>query len=423
MSEREYYYEDEIDLRELVRTLIAGWRWIAGFTIAAGLLALGVSMMLPKQYEASASVALTEPAIIFRFDPRITTEIEVPTGKGITELALSDDVLKQILESEAAASMDPNERIADILRGKLEAKLSDTLLILTVEDDDATRAAALANAWAVAVTRRLNDLYAPSSQAQTLFEAQAQAALEQWQAAQQELIDFQAANPERILIQRLAAQENTLAKYLEANRALELVAQDARALQARLREQPSGAEANLQDDLATLLLTSRSLSSSTSLTASAAPYPLDLQFQIQGDSLLGESSAEQAQYLEALIESLETQRIDLEKQAAQLEEEIYKLQGDLAQAQEERSRLEQDRDLARDTYETLARKAQESSLAAQDREPVAQVASRAAVPSKPEGPRVKLNTGLGSMLGFMMGVFWTFAASWWISGDQLARNR
>jgi len=54
VSEREYYYEDEIDLRELVRTLIAG------FTIGAGLLALDVSMMLPKQYEATAIVALTK---------------------------------------------------------------------------------------------------------------------------------------------------------------------------------------------------------------------------------------------------------------------------------------------------------------------------------------------------------------------------
>lgn len=420
-------FEDEIDLREILRVILAKWHWIAAATVLSSAVALGVSLLLPKQYQASAYVALTKPDVVFRFDPRITTQVEAPGGRGVQSLALGDEVLREVLEDTAAATLDPEELFVDTFRERVDAALTDTVLKLSLEDNDPERAASLTNAWAKSVVRLLNAIYAPTSGALDLFESQAEEALAGWEAAQQALIDFQSTNKERILRQRLVARERVLASYLEAHRMLGLVLLDAQALQVRLAVRGS-APSDLRDDLTMLLLATRSLVSTVSSPPSIVEpsveggivilpdtivSPLDLQIQLQGDLLFGESAEEQVNFLEALIESLEDQRVALEEEAATLQFGIYELQAQLAQAEEDRIRLEQERDLSREAYQTLARKAQETKLVAQDQENIALIASRAIVPSQPKGPRIKLNTVIAGIAGLMVGICWTLIYKWW----------
>ena len=407
-------YEDEIDLREIFQLLVRRWRWIASAAILSVAAALGISLMMPKQFTASASVALTKPDVVFQFDPRITTEVEAPGGKGIPELALGDGVLQQVLDSPAGETMEPEDRQVDKFWEELDANLSDTVLVLTVEDGDEARVAALANTWAEAVAGLLNDLYAPSFRSQERFEAQAEEALGRWRSSQQALVNFQKANPEQILEERLDAQKLALASYLDAHRALGLILLDAGALQARLEARAPADVGSMLDDLASLLLTAQSLSATRGSTA------LELQVVAQSDSMLGESTEEQARYLVKLIESLEAQRVALQVEAADLEAEIYVLQGQLAQSQEERALLEQERNLMQQAYESLARKAQETQLAAQDEETVARVASQAVEPSQHARPRILLNTVLGGTLGLMFGLVWVIISEWWAAGNQSA---
>ena len=410
-NQGQFGHEDEIELREILQLIARRWPWIAAATILSAAAALGMSLLLPKQFTASTYVALTKPDVVFRFDPRITTEVEAPGGSGIPELALGDSVLQKVLDSPTGKTMKPEDRQVDRFREKLEANLSDTVLGLTVEDGDAARVAGLANVWAEAVAGLLNVLYAPSSRSQGLFQSQAEEALGRWKSSQQALVNFQATNPKQILERRLTAQEAALASYLDAHRALGLVLLDAGALQARLEGRALADKSSLRDDLASLLLTAQSVSSVR------GSMPLELQVVAQGESLLGESSGEQARYLEELIDSLETQRIALQVEAADLEGEIYELQGQLAQAQEEQALLEQERDLTQQAYESLARKAQETQLAAQDEETVARVASRAVPPSQYARPRILLNTVLGGTLGLMFGLVWILVSEWWRAGE------
>ena len=136
METPQTHYDDEIDLREIVRVILAKWRWIAAATIISAAVALGVSLLLPKKYQASAYVALTKPDVVFRFDPRITTEVETPAGKGIPDLALSGDVLQIVLDSSAAATLDPAKKFVDVFREKVKVILSDTLGHLSQCGDD-----------------------------------------------------------------------------------------------------------------------------------------------------------------------------------------------------------------------------------------------------------------------------------------------
>lgn len=400
-------YEDEIDLREILQLIIRRWRWIAATVLLSAAVALGISLLLPKQFTASAAVSLTKPDVVFRFDPRITTEVEAPGGRGIPQLALGDGALQQVLDSPAGETMKPEDRQVDKFREELAANLSDTVLVLTVEDGDAARVAELANVWAEAVAGLLNDLYAPSFRSLELIESQTEVALGRWKSSEQALIKFQAANPEQILEERLAAQKSALASYLDAHRALGLVLLDAGAVQARLEARSPGASADLQDDLAILLITALSVGPVSGST------PLELQVVAQDISLLDESVEQQALYLGDLMVSLEQQRVGLEMEALGLEGEIYALQGRLAQSQEERGRLEQDRDLALEAYQALARKAQETRFVVQDEETVARVASQASVPSEPLGPRGGIIAAIAAAFGLVFGVFWAIASDWW----------
>ena len=422
METPQTHYDDEIDLREIVRTILAKWRWIAIATVLSAAVALGVSLLLPKKYQASAYVALTKPDVVFRFDPRITTEVETPAGKGIPDLALSGDVLQVVLDSSAAATLDPEEQFVDVFQERVNATLTDTILELSVEDNDPERAASLANTWAEAVAQKLNIIYAPTSRAQDLFESQAEAAQEQWEVAQQALVDFQKANPERILKQQLLVQEQALATYLYADQAIGLVLQDAFTLLVRLEGREIYAETDFQDDLTALLLTMQSLVSTYSSVPSIVTpaTPLDLQIQVQGTSLLSASVDDQARYIEELADSLNTQRLTLKDEAVKLQDLIYDLQGQMEQAEGERVRLEMERNLAQEAFQTLARKAQELSLSAQDQDTVARIASRPVIPSEKVGPRVSLNTAMATMLGFVISLFAVFFYDWWKVDPELS---
>ena len=421
MATSETQINDEIDLREIVRVMLAKWYWIAAATIISAAVALGVSLLLPKKYQASAYVALTKPDVVFRFDPRITTEMETPAGKGIPDLAISGDVLQVVLDSSAAATLDPDKKFVDVFREQLNVTLSDTVLKLSVGDSDPERTASLANAWAEAVAQRLSTIYTPTSRTQGFFESQTKEALDQWEAAQQSFVDFQKVNPERILRQQRLVQEQALATYLHADQVIGLVLQDASTLTMRLEGREVHAETDFHDDLTALLLTMQSLVS-TSNSVQSIVTPVDLQIQVQGTSLSNASVDDQVRYIEALVDSLNTQRLDLKNEAAKLQDSIYDLQGQLEQAEAERVRLEMERNIAQETFQALARKVQELSLSAQDQETVARVASRAMLPTEPVGPRTKFNIALGGTLGLLLGLVLVFVREWWQSGDNWGKN-
>jgi len=99
-----------------------------------------------------------------------------------------------------------------------------------------------------------------------------------------------------------------------------------------------------------------------------------------------------------------------------LEPQILALQQQLQESQAEEDRLTRARDVARETYLTLARKVEEVRIAAEDTSGEVRLASHAAVPRKPVGPRKMLNTAVAGALGLMLGVFGAFAVEWW-TGD------
>ncbi len=416
--------EDEIDIREYVLTLVRHWRLIVGLTLAAAVMAFAVSSFLPKQYAASATIAITNPRYVLQFDPRIETVTNVQiNAKAYLGLATSDAVLAQLLEAPAVASLIDGNGTLENLRRMLAAKAGGdpSLVVLTVTDTDPARAAAIANAWAELYVAYIGDVYGQNQQNQTFFETQVTEAAGRLKQAEADLVAYQAINSANVIDATLKSRLNTLTGYLNAQQSLELVIQDATSLRPRLATQDPTAAASMGDDLAALLLEVNSLSSPAAESGSSGSSPtLPIQLQLPGGatSLSGRTVSEQIAYLDELVTALRAKSEELQTAAEALKPEILSLQQQLAAAQTEEARVTQVRDLAQEAYTTVARKAEEAGIAAASGSGDVSLASRASVPTEKVGPKRALITALAGAVGLMLSVVAAFGWEWWKGGDK-----
>jgi uncharacterized protein involved in exopolysaccharide biosynthesis len=327
-------------------------------------------------------------------------------------LATSDEVLSALI-----ADLDPEvtaeEQTVEGLRRKVEAQSgSDQSIIrLVVKDGNPEQASAIANQWAERFVQTANDFYAQSSSELDFFEeqqAEAQAALDQ---AEQALIDLQARNQAAILSTQLAQAHTVLTDTLELAYSLEATIEDARALRGHLLAQGGTAAASPNDELTALLIEISALGDSSSKIQVQLPAEQDL-----GDKTVGD----QVNALNSLIVAIEGRLAQAEAQAQALEPEILALQQARQEAQTELDRLSRAQMLAYEAFESLARKATEARVAAQDTIGDVRLASRATPPSDPVSPRKALNTAVAGALGLLIGIAAALATEYWRKGWQEA---
>ena len=122
------------------------------------------------------------------------------------------------------------------------------------------------------------------------------------------------------------------------------------------------------------------------------------------------SAEEQAQVLDALLSTLETRREEVQSLIGEgtLQVEILQLQEQLERERARKQELTSAKDLAWETYNTLARKEAEVGIASQATDTEVQFAVPAVEPKEPVGPKKKLNIAIAGVLGLMVGVFGAF---------------
>ena len=429
--------ETDFNLYELADSILCKWYWIAiGLVVTAGV-TFFVSSLLPKIYRASASVLLTEPAMVFEFDPRIQTQVEMPGSDGVPDLAFSDGMIKTVLDEAIAARIAPKGTSVSEVLAMAEVELSYPLIILSVSNEDPSLAASLANLWAEVLTRKMNTLYAPSTQSQEVLISQAAEAQKAWYSAQDTLIENQSENRERVVVQEIAALEQTIATLLDLGRRFDLTLRDADLLLTKLDALPPSSQTGLREDLTALILTIRALSSTTDVSSSpvgvseedtlsfvfseVSTESLMLNLVIDGNDLLDESVQTQIDDLEVFITAIKANKAVLDQEISIPESMLIERQWELAQLQEQRIRLEQDRNLSLEAYQTLTRVVQESEIASQGQEVVARVASQAIPPTQADSPKIIINTILGAIMGALLGLAWILISSWW-EGESTANK-
>jgi len=399
--------EEEIDLRVYILVLLKYWKWILGLTIAATVVALVVSFLLPPTYEATALVAIKAPLYVMNFDPRfqVPNQLPQPAYKAYLDLAEGDEVLEALF-----SRLNPRPAEIKTLRDlremvKARAGTDPSVVRLTVRARDPQEAARIANLWAEIFVTHANRIYGASDEELQQLEgqlAQAQAALE---AAEQALIEFQARNQASILEARLDSLKSDQAHYLADQRAITYILQDIQALREQLARQPGERPASLADDLTALFLQIKAFNAQASA-------PIQLQVN-SAESLSNRSIGETMALLNDIARALEAKSVEIKQRLEELQPQILSLQRQLQEIYTESDRLTRQRDLAKETYTALARKVQETRIAVQGAQRTAELGSRAAVPEEPASPRKLLNTAVAGTLGLMLSTMGAFAAEWW----------
>lgn len=399
--------EEEIDVRLYVALLLKRWRWISGAVIGAVIVALIISSFLPLTYEATALVTVNQPRYILHFDPRMETTVNIQLAyKTYPELARSDAVLLELFASLPADSV-AWATLADLRKAvNAQATTDPSLIKFAVEAQDPAVAARAVNLWAEIFVTYTNRVYGQSDQQVLFFEDQLTRIEAQRSVAEELLVAFQARNELAILNNRLIAVLQSHADYLADQQAIETVVADVEMFRAQLAVQPNDYQLSIADQLTALFLRVEALN------AEAAP---SLQVQITDATILSSQDvSEHIRFLDTLVAVLEQQSDVIDQKLQQLEPSILSFQQALQQAKIEEEHLTRAYDLTRETYTTVARKAEEARITAQG-DGVVQIASQAALPEVPVGPRKSLNIAVAGTLGFLLSVLTIFVLDWWRS--------
>lgn len=412
----------EIDFRKIIRILLKCWWQIIAFAAILAVLAFVVTSLMPISYQATALVAITKPQYNLNFDPKILTVYSTePASNAYLDLALSDDVLKQVFDKWAERPEtinDPDdlrENVVQISMGQ-----DPSILKLTVRTQNAAQSASLANHWASTLIEKSNTIYFGSEQQLEFLEEQLVGAQGKLESAEKELLDFQSQNKLATLTNKLNSALFAQSEQLALQRNIMYLIQSTQGLRSQLIAN-QGSNPTTADQLSALLLqlqlfntqVNTNLSSEeTQISSDVKSIPLQIQFN--DPSALGSmSTQDQIRFLDSLLESIEERYAQGDESLEALEPQILGLQSSVQEYQTEFDRLQRTRDIAEQTYTTLAKKVDEVRITDQDPTDRLQLASSALPPSDPL-PRNRLrNTilagGVGGVLAAALVLLW----EWW----------
>jgi len=399
------YYEDVIDIRKLVKTVL-NYKWIIiGVTMIAALASFLISAyVLSPKYEANAYVTITELIISAELESSIQVSPALPETGALAELAEADSIIDQVaVFLNLADYLEENKPDMEaFLQGKSQ-------LHLQVTATNPEIAAQIANGWAQVLVLHLNDLYGTGSSTVVVLESEVQKARDNWNFAQEGLEAYLPQSQVEILEVQLAEGKNSLTRYLNQIELNRILISDGEVLKSQF--------AVMDKDLK---LSTGSALSVIALQQRAAGGISGTQFQFQADEILGQGYLVEdgKSDLERLIGALKTQNEEFTAELTIIEESIGELSAALESERHKVELLTQERDLARSAYTALANQLEETRITQSQEEHSAKIGAEAMIPRESSDPNVILNTGLAAILGGMLGVSIVIIYTWWIEDEE-----
>ena len=415
--------EEEIDLREYINIIVRRWKWIAGITLVAVVTAAVVSFLLPPTFEAKAGVVIVKSKSEVTFEPKYRTLTEEELGsvgiditarrKALEALVKSSSVAAEVID-KLGSSLEPEEREVEALLEMVETEASGDLIGIKVKGEDPKKIAAIANAWGEAYEEYVNGLYGGSPQSSEDIQAQVAEAKSSYKKAQETLARFTGDNQIEALTREIGAKQNTLTDYYTTKQQLDRLIADAIALREQSRQETSSSPTGTGSNLSIMLL------QASAFTLLSPGLPVELQLAFDEMAALESSAEEQAQNLDALLSILEARQEEVQSLINEmtLQQEILQLQEQLERERAREQELTSARDLAWETYDTLARKEAEIGVASQVTDTEVRFAVTAIEPKEPVAPKKKLNIAIAGMLGLMVGVFGAFFIEFLENGEK-----
>ncbi|GAB4279785.1 MAG: hypothetical protein Kow0080_32260 [Candidatus Promineifilaceae bacterium] len=401
--------EDEIlDIRLYVELLLRHWKWIVAGGFLAALVAFAVSFLMPEKYEATAVVLATEDQQLLQFDPRIQSESGQQPLKAFPELAMTDDLVQQVMVSVAPLLEEPMTVQAFKRRLTAVAGADPSIIRLTAKAESPELAAQIADNWAKAFVDWGNSIYGSGNNSQLAFyEAQLTEAQTDLDNAESALVAFQGRDRRNIIDSNLSALQSLQEQYLAEQNDLQLLSEDIVRLQTQLANQTTNST-TVADQLTALFFQLKVFNVSAS-----AETVIPIQLNVDSATQLTTSSrSEQVAFLDDLLVSVNDRKDAIADALAALEPEILALQGERQQLQAEVNQLNRNLTVAEETYTTLARKVDEERISAEGQANNLRLASNAAVPNNPTNSTLTAVI-LAAIVGVMASTGAIFVAEWW----------
>lgn len=146
--------QDEINLMDLVR-VIQKRKWLIAIgTLICVAIAVAVSLIMPKVYEAKAYLLITAPKFNVEFASKEGSKISTPlfeniTGETFSKMIINEHTAKAVITKLGLDQLpDPYTVKAILQKIKAEYTRNSNLIVLKVQDASQERAAAIVNAWA-----------------------------------------------------------------------------------------------------------------------------------------------------------------------------------------------------------------------------------------------------------------------------------
>jgi uncharacterized protein involved in exopolysaccharide biosynthesis len=400
--------EDEIDLRQYIDVLRRRWKLIASVTAVAVIAAAVVSLLLPPVYEAKAGVVSVQSRSELTFEPRYqTVEGELQRQdvqarrQALLALVKSSSVAAEVI-AQLGDALEPEERQVAAMLKKVEAGSEGDLINIKVNGRNRGTIVAVANAWGEAFEMYVNELYGTMPQSLGNVQAQREDAWQAYQEAQEALVAFRGDNQIEHLTNEIQAKQGTLSDYYVVKRQLDRLMANAEALREQLRS--GGSVPGVADALPVLLLRANAF------TLLPGDLPAELQLSLEQATGSDVGREEQAEELDTLIAVLQARRDEVQAliDEGSLQREVLQLQEQLEQEEARQWNLDEARNLARETYQALARKEDEARIATGVRDTEVRFAVPAVEPREPVSPKKRLNAAVAGALGLMVGIFAVF---------------
>jgi succinoglycan biosynthesis transport protein ExoP len=411
-----------MNLQQFLLILKARWR-IAALTLAGTVaVTLLVSLILPKQYTATATVlvdvkspdpvaGMVLPALVM--PGYMATQVDIINSDRVAVnvvkmLKLDENAtLKQQWQEATDGQGRLDYWIANLLQRKLDVKPSRESNVITInyKAPDAGFAAAIANAFAQAYIEATIDLRVePARQYATWFQARSTELRANLEKAQKRLTEYQQqhgilASDERLDTenQKLAELQSQLVVAMTQN--ADSSSKHASAGGETLPEvMQSGVVMQLKSDVARSEAKLQELAGNLGLN-----HP---QYQRAESELamLKQKLAEETRRVSSSIDTAGRISRGKETEIRANMEEVKKRILDLKKGRGEFNVLQQEVDTAQKAFDAVSQRVNQSNLESQTTQTNISVLSPAVEPTEPSFPKLILNTLLAIFLGTLLGV-------------------
>lgn len=407
-----YQDDDEIDLMDLFMAL---WKqkWVivicAALFVAAG---TTFALLTPKTYEAKTTLLILPPISRELTDDK-NSGGQMFSSEIYKDLALAQDLLNDVIaevysgteQPDAAAaqrnmSVSVNKASEKDTTGKLPFTLS-----VSLKGEDPAALTSFLSSWITHFTRRNAQLFSTrGTQSFEYISENFEIVKKDLKSVEDSLADYRKLNPADFLEKQLDILKALHGKFLEefSVKTRTLVGLEA---EVKIRKDMLGQEP--QKLLINRLPANESLwnflSNRGKTEGFSSPESLRIQDEVFNPVFTNLKS--KVVEAEAEIASLKASLTDLKQHLQTTEKEYNEKQVLLVETKKNIQRLEREEKALNDAYTNLAKKFQETRIAAAEAADPIRVIEQPVLPTSPVAPRKTLIVALSGVLGLFIGIF------------------